>query len=82
MAIPTPVSPHSRADLKQFAVPTVWTGVDDRPLPTANAVRKRRVLVSSNKAWHQRNTSQNIADPADVKTGLVAAACRVIQHWE
>jgi len=38
------------------------------------------VLVSGNKAWHQRNTSQNIAHPADVKTGLVAAARRVIQH--
>ena len=38
------------------------------------------MLVSGNKAWHQRNTSQNIADPADVKAGLVAAARRVIQH--
>ena len=40
------------------------------------------MLVSGNKAWHQRNSSENIADPADIKTGLVAsaAACRVIQH--
>ena len=39
------------------------------------------MFVASNEARNKRHTAQHIADRADVKAGLVAAACTVIQHW-
>ena len=38
------------------------------------------MFVASNEARNKRHTAQHIADRADVKAGLVAAACTVIQH--
>ena len=40
------------------------------------------MLVARDKAWNQWYTAQNVADRADVKTGLAAAACCVIHHWD
>jgi hypothetical protein len=40
------------------------------------------VLVARDKAWNQWHTAQNVADRADIKTGLAAAACCVIHHWD
>ena len=77
-----PVTPHPRAELKEpAAVASTRTSIGDSPLTTAEAVRKRWVFVASNEARNKRHTAQHIADRADVKAGLVAAACTVIQHW-
>ena len=35
--------------------------------------------LQQNRDWG--HTAQDFADWADVKAGLIAAACRVIQHW-
>ena len=40
------------------------------------------MLVASNEARNEGHTAQHIADRADVKAGLVAAACAVVQHWD
>jgi len=77
-----PVTPHPRAELKEpAAVASTRTSICNSPLATPEAVWKGWVFVASNEAGNERHTAQHIADRADVKAGLVAAACTVIQHW-
>ena len=40
------------------------------------------MFVASHEARNERHTAQHIADREDVKAGLDAAACTVIQHWD
>ena len=38
-----------------------------------------RVLIAGN---NKGRTTQDVAYSKDVKAGLIAAACRIIQHWK
>jgi hypothetical protein len=78
-----PVTPHPRAELKEpAAVASTRTSICNCPLATPEAVRKGWVFVASNEAGNERHTAQHIADRADVKAGLFAVACNVVQHWD